>query len=495
MEPEDDTLTRRKTQSDKAEPPSGGRTTPARRSPAERRPPAERTSAPEGTAEDWGSPRIVHKPIPIESLDRDAVSIIRRLTRKGHTAYLVGGCVRDLLLGVEPKDFDIATSARPRQVKRTFRNCRVIGRRFRLAHVIFGSKIIEVSTFRQCTDSEKSDDPDDHLIRDDNVFGTPEADARRRDLTINGLFYDLQQGTVIDYVGGLRDIERKTLRMIGDPDIRFQEDPIRILRAIKFAARLGVHISPKTMHYIEAHRGIIARSAPPRILEEILRMSRGVASRKSFDLMLDTRVLEVVLPDVWAGIEKNPTRCDLYRSEFDVLDEAIREGLEPTAPIVFGVYLLPIVFPEEFFEDDALTTRPDGLTTESKIESVLADLIPRLRLSRRDAGRLRQVLMAQRRLAPSTRKRRFSRSSLARQAYFPEALDLFRIHGRAFGKWSEEAERWQTALDAHAATSGGDGAKGDGRGGDEGGDKPKAPRRRRRRRRRSKRSTGGDDAS
>lgn len=484
MEPEDDNLTSRKRQSDKAEPPSGGRATPARRAPA------ERPAAPEGATEDWGSPRIVHKPIPIEKLDRDAVSIIRRLTRKGHTAYLVGGCVRDLLLGVEPKDFDIATSARPRQVKRTFRNCRVIGRRFRLAHVIFGSKIIEVSTFRQCTDSEKSDDPDDHLIRDDNVFGTPEADARRRDFTINGLFYDLQQGTVIDYVGGLRDIERKTLRMIGDPDIRFQEDPIRILRAIKFAARLGVHISPKTMQYIETHRGMIARSAPPRILEEILRMSRGVASRKSFDLMLDTRVLEVVLPDVWAGIEQDESRCDVYRSEFDVLDDAIRDGLEPTAPIVFGVYLLPIVFPEEFFEADSLSTRPDGLATEAKIEGVLADLIPRLRLSRRDAGRLRQVLMAQRRLAPSARKRRFSRSSLARQAYFPEALDLFRIHGRAFGKWSEEAERWQTALEAHLATENKNGAKGDASRGEDG-DKPKGPRRRRRRRRRSKRSSNG----
>ena len=376
------------------------------------------------------------------------MSVIRRLTRKGHTAYLVGGCVRDLLLDRVPKDFDIATSARPRQVKRIFRNCRVIGRRFRLAHVIFGDKIIEVSTFRQAADTEKPENQGDLLIRDDNVFGTPEEDARRRDFTINGLFYDIQQGTVIDYVGGLHDLERRTLRMIGDPDIRFQEDPIRILRAIKFSARLGVNISPKTMEFIEAHRDKISRSAPPRILEEVIRMTRGLSSLASYDLMLRTRVLEVVLPDVAQALKENSEHDDLYRRYLGVLDREVSDGVDATVPIVFGTYLLPIVFPPSFFEDDKLDTRPDGMSTESRIEEVLADLIPRLRLSRRDAGRLRQILMAQRRLAPSSRKRRFSRSSVARQAYFPEALTLFAIHCSTIGKWTDECGRWKAALEA-----------------------------------------------
>jgi len=416
------------------------------RAPSERSRPLAEPEAEPGN-EDWGSPRMIHKALPKGSIDRDASAVIHRLTRKGHTAYLVGGCVRDLLLGLRPKDFDIATSARPRQVKRIFRNCRVIGRRFRLAHIIFpGQKIIEVSTFRRGTESESSDDSDDLLIRDDNVFGTPEQDARRRDFTINGLFYDIQQGTVIDYVGGLHDIERRTLRMIGDPDIRLQEDPIRILRAIKFAARLRVNISPKTMRYVEDHRDKISRSAPPRILEEILRMSRGVASRHSFDLMLKTGILEEVLPDVANGIEQKPERVELYRRYLDRLDREIADGLEPTAPIVFGVYMLPLVFPESFYAEDSPVVRPDGLSTEKKIEEIVSALVPHLRLSRRDAGRLRQILMAQRRLAPAERKRRFSRSSIARQAYSEEAIALFGIHCHALDKWMEELERWRKSL-------------------------------------------------
>src|SRR6185503_17511295 len=172
------------------------------------------------------------------------VRIIKRLTRFDHTAYLVGGCVRDLLLDRQPKDFDIGTSATPRQIKRLFSNCRIIGRRFRLAHVYFqNGKIIEVATFRARDNGDAApepveDEPSDLLIRDDNVFGTPEEDALRRDFTINALFYDVNAETVIDHADGVGDVLRRLVRTIGDPVVRFKEDPIRILRAIKFAARL-----------------------------------------------------------------------------------------------------------------------------------------------------------------------------------------------------------------------------------------------------------------
>jgi len=409
-------------------------------------PPATpRDDVPREESEDWGSPRIIHRPIPASELDRDAVVVIRRLTRQGHTAYLVGGCVRDLLLATPPKDFDIATSARPRQVKRVFRNCRIIGRRFRLAHVIFGTKIIEVSTFR-CGATASSPE-EDLLIREDNVFGTPEEDARRRDFTINGLFYDIQQGTVIDYVGGLHDIERRTVRTIGDPEIRFQEDPIRILRAVKFAARLNLHISPKTMEAIERHRDKIPRSAPPRILEELLRMGRGGASWESFELMRTTGILAVVLPDVARGIDEQPDRLDRIRRHLEALDARVRTGFAATAPIIFGIYLLPLVYPDGL---DALAPEPvraDGVRTEHRIENLLQDIIPRLHLPRRDAGRLRQILMAQRRLVPAPRRRRFSRTAVARQAYFPEALALLEIQGASIESWTEEIERWRAALD------------------------------------------------
>src|SRR4029077_12735026 len=187
--------------------------------------------------------------IPHEQIDSTAQKVVRRLTRNGFSAYLVGGCVRDLLLGRKPKDFDVATSATPPEIKALFRNCRIIGRRFRLAHIFFGPKIIETSTFRanprevEIVEGESAEatpelSEPELLIRRDNVFGTAEEDARRRDFTINGLFYDLDADRVIDYVEGLPDLERRTVRTIGDPDIRFREDPVRILRAIKFAARL-----------------------------------------------------------------------------------------------------------------------------------------------------------------------------------------------------------------------------------------------------------------
>ena len=171
----------------------------------------------------------------------DAVKVISRMNRYGFVNYLCGGCVRDLLLGLKPKDFDLVTDATPRQVKRLFRNSRIIGRRFRLAQVIFLDRILEVSTFRSA--AEAPDLSGDLLIHRDNVFGTPEEDARRRDFTINGLFYDLETERVLDHVGGLADLDRRVVATIGDPWVRFREDPVRMLRAIKFAARLDFRLS------------------------------------------------------------------------------------------------------------------------------------------------------------------------------------------------------------------------------------------------------------
>src|SRR5262249_330118 len=239
--------------------------------------------------------------IPHEQIDPDAIKVLRRLHRYGFAAYLVGGCVRDLLLKRRPKDFDIATSATPNEIKDLFRNCRIIGRRFRLAHIFFGNKIIETSTFRTNPREGASEEEfasDELLIRRDNVFGSAEDDARRRDFTINGLFYDLQSDQVIDYVAGLPDLEQRLVRTIGDADIRFREDAVRILRAIKFAARLDFTIEPATYKAILVHKGEIAKCAPPRILEELYRLLRGGAARRSMELMRETGVLGVLVPEL-----------------------------------------------------------------------------------------------------------------------------------------------------------------------------------------------------
>ena len=192
--------------------------------------------------------------IPIDQIAAEAQKVIRHLVRSGHQAYLVGGCVRDLLLGRTPKDFDIATDATPSELRELFRNCRIIGRRFRLAHIIFGNKIIETATFRANPREDEETPPTDELyIHRDNVFGTAEQDARRRDFTINGLFYDLSAEKVIDYVDGLDDLRSHSVRTIGDPNVRFREDPVRMLRAVKFAARLGFDIEDQTYRALLSH--------------------------------------------------------------------------------------------------------------------------------------------------------------------------------------------------------------------------------------------------
>src|ERR1051325_8279638 len=277
------------------------------------------------------------------SLDRDAIDpdadrVVRKLTRAGYKAYLVGGCVRDLLVSRTPKDFDVATSATPNEIKATFRNSRIIGRRFRLAHVFFGSKIIETATFRA---NPRDEDDHDLLIRRDNVFGTEAEDAKRRDFTINGLFYDVEREEVIDHVGGLADLDARLIRTIGDPDIRFQEDPVRMLRAIKFAARLSFGFEPATWRALLRWRSEISKCAPPRLLEEMHRLLRGGAARRSFELLVETGVLAVLSPYL-AGLLEGPgaptvappvaatvPRSTIARVEYDEEDPAEHDPDDP----------------------------------------------------------------------------------------------------------------------------------------------------------------------
>src|SRR6476646_10219618 len=228
-------------------------------------------------------PRIVRREehsVSRRDIDPDALKVLYRLRQFDHIAYLVGGSVRDLILGRHPKDFDIGTSAHPYQVKKLFRNCWIIGRRFRLAHVKFGQKVIEVATFRRqvapgeevVADGVPAPDPTTpegaHLIHHDNTFGTPEEDAFRRDFTINALFYDISTFSIIDYVGGLDDLRARVVRMIGDPEVRVREDPVRMIRAIAIAARLDFTIDPPIRSAIAELRHEIARSSPARLLEE-----------------------------------------------------------------------------------------------------------------------------------------------------------------------------------------------------------------------------------
>ena len=462
----------------------------------------------DATSQVHRGPRAVHRPIPEKDLDPDAVKIIRRLARFDHIAYLVGGCVRDLLLDHSPKDFDIATSATPRQVKRAFRNCRIIGRRFRLAHIYFqDGKIIEVATFRaQDTGPDTGPDADtddadgaredaDILIRDDNVFGTPEEDALRRDFTINQLFYDLGSETVLDHAGGLEDLRHRVVRTIGDPEIRFREDPIRILRAIKFAARLDLRIEDDTLRALERVRFDIERAAPPRVLEEINRFCRGGAAVRSFELLRETNVFDVVLPEYHEAYADDGPAWTLLRALLERIDRSVAHGRE----ISTGEILASLVLPQRIDRlgwdlETGRATRPRGVDARRLTDDLLRPIAMRLRVARRDQERARQIVMSLFRMVPAEHVRANTRRAILSRECFADALGILHVlaerfegqFAEAFAYWSDQTVSTEdleagATTDAREAARTGDGRDETGDGRDETGDG--APRRRRRRRR------------
>ena len=257
-----------------------------------------------------------------KNIDPDALKVLYRLSQLGYTAYLVGGGVRDLLMGREPKDFDVGTSAKPNEVKHAFRNCFLIGRRFRLAHIRFGEKVIETATFRQ--NSQSVGEIIEHAAEgpmEDNTFGTPKTDAFRRDFTINGLFYNIKDFSVIDWVGGMKDIEKKIVRAIGDPEIRFQEDPVRMMRAVKFASRLGFKIERKTMAAMKRYHACILSASVPRVCEEVFRLFPYGHSAEAFELMYETGMLGDLLPTLAKFIDRDGGRRSVTFRYLKVLDD------------------------------------------------------------------------------------------------------------------------------------------------------------------------------
>jgi poly(A) polymerase len=385
-----------------------------------------------------------HPPeIPVDRLDQDALRVIYRLRAMGHQAYFVGGCVRDLLLGAKPKDFDLATDAHPGEVRAIFRNCRLIGRRFRLAHVYFrGGKVIEVATFRK-NPTDVADDTGqdgDLLITRDNVFGTAEEDAVRRDFTVNGLFYDPATGEVIDYVGGRADLEAHRMATIGDPEIRMREDPVRALRAVRFAARLGFAIAPDTFEAMRRHAGELARCAPARVLEEIFKLLRCGGSARAFALLRACGALPVILPALGAAHDRwDEPRRKAFFAHLGALDRLVRSGAQPSDVVLLGALVGHLGRAEGEGSDEA--------------EALLAELVQTSRLPRRVAEGVRLALQSQRHFheAPKKaggRRRRRGRGP-AGQPHFTDALQLLQLSVEATGEGLEVLHRWRAEAERH----------------------------------------------
>jgi len=396
-------------------------------------------------------PRGEHS-ISRKQIDPDALRVLYRLHQQHFLAYLVGGSVRDLLLGRRPKDFDIGTSAHPYQVKRLFRNCWIIGRRFRLAHVRFGPKTIEVATFRRKLSAEElvaaanaqptsraiapdGVDADGHprLLHRDNTFGTPEEDAFRRDFTVNSLFYDIASFSIIDYTGGLEDLKARVIRCIGDPSERFQEDPVRMLRAVGMAARLDFAIDRPIEAAIAAHRTEIAKSAPARLMEELYKLLRSGASERAFRMLAERRLFESIAPRLQASsgdaLWRSLAALDAYRNRFEDTPNTF------TNPILLGSLIVPLglapSFPHARHVQDGDRRREP------------APVLGMLPLARRDVERLGQILGLQRRLMDTSSSPR-ARRALMHRGPFQEALAWLEIHGQA----PDVLEHWRGFIEA-----------------------------------------------
>ncbi len=391
------------------------------------------------------------------ALDQDALRVISRLVRQGHEAYLVGGCVRDLMIGRKPKDFDVATSANPRQVKRLFRNGRVIGRRFRLVQIHYSGHIIETATFRREPDPTTNGSAlDDLLIVEDNDYGTAEEDARRRDFTVNGLFLDPTEHRILDYVGGLDDLEARLLRTIGDPLVRLAEDPVRILRAIKFATRLGFRIEEGTWEAMRQHAPELARSAPPRVMEEVLRLLRSGSALGAFRMMRKCGALAVVLPALdehmgpleSSSPEENERKERVWRL-LEALDADVQRGGQPSNALLLAVLFHDVV--ERACELEGLEN-PTGVEWTEVACDVIDPVVTEARLARRDCVRARRVLFQQRRFTQAP-NRRFRPLLFMASEEFEEALQLFRLRTAAWGQGWDVVEGWLERFEAAKAAT------------------------------------------
>lgn len=367
-------------------------------------------------------PEVYSVPLDEELIDADAAKVVRRLTRHGHEAYLVGGCVRDLLVKRRPKDFDVATSARPDDVRRLFRNSRIIGRRFRLVHVLFGGgKVIETATFRRAPEQTPGREGDDLLIRNDNVFGDAHEDAQRRDFTINGLFYDIERREVIDWVGGMPDVERRSVHTIGNPVVRFLEDPVRILRAVKFSARLDFGLTPEVYDAIVSCRPALRRAAKPRLFEEVLRLMREGAAHRALWIAWETGVLDVLLPELSTHLADREESDDLVWRILSEVDRRTQAG------IVFEDTLLWLALLLEPMREACADQEDRAQAAYDFLEPI----IDRLNVPRRIADPVRRVVA----MLPRVESGRLGR--FARSALYPLAVEVSALRQAAL---TQEAE-------------------------------------------------------
>ncbi len=350
-------------------------------------------------------PRASHN-VSRQEISKSALKVLYRLHKAGYQAFLVGGCVRDVLVGLHPKDFDVATDATPDEVRALFGNCRLIGRRFRLAHVRFGREIIEVATFRAA--AEHSDDDVEHdkegrLIRD-NVYGSIDEDVWRRDFTCNALYYNIADFSIWDYVGGVEDVRNKRLVLIGDPEVRLREDPVRMLRAVRFAGKLDFDIDRRVVDAMHHHAPLLANVPPSRLFDEFLKLFQSGHAVTTFDLLQEHGLFRELFPATAEALEGDAEFGAFVRAALENTDRRVAADKSVTPMFLLGVFFWkPVVELARQRRAEEKMTEPQALSLASY--DIVADQQRRLSIPRRFTVPMREMLSLQPRFRSTRGKR------------------------------------------------------------------------------------------
>ena len=387
-----------------------------------------------------------------EDISANALKVMYRLNGAGFESYLVGGCVRDILMGHEPKDFDVATNATPEQIKGLFKNCRLIGRRFRLAHIVFGREIIEVATFRghhQESDEDENvpkakvvakRDSHGQLVRD-NVFGSIEEDAERRDFTFNAMYYSVADFTVTDFANGLAAIEKREVELIGDPETRYREDPVRMLRAVRFAVKLGMRIEEKTADPIKSLANLLQNIPPARLFEETLKLFLSGKGEETFLMLHEYGLIEPLFPQLAPFLkDENSREMQFVRRVLANTDERINSNQRVTPAFLYAALLwYPVEEQSQRLQSESGLNAHDAFNIASG--EVISRQTQRIMIPKRFSTVVRDIWILQQRLPKRFGRRAFQ---LLTHPKFRAGYDFLLVRGQVEGGDLLELAQWWT---------------------------------------------------
>jgi poly(A) polymerase len=393
-------------------------------------------------------PRAAHN-VSRNEISKSALKVLYRLHKAGYQAFLVGGCVRDAMLDLHPKDFDVATNATPEEVRALFGNCRLIGRRFRLAHVRFGREVIEVATFRSAAnhkDDDHAHDEEGRIVRD-NVYGSIEEDVWRRDFTCNALYYNIADFSIWDYTGGYEDVEQKRLVLIGDPDKRMREDPVRMLRAVRFAAKLDFTIDPTAEKALVNDVPLLANVPAARLFDEFLKLFQTGFAEKTFDLLRHYKLFAELFPATDEELDQDPSFVDFVRAALRNTDRRVKDDKSVTPMFLIGVFFWRPT------EKLAAKRRAEEKMSESQSLALAsyelsADQQRRIAIPRRFTAPMREMLALQPRFSQTRGKRAMK---LLEHRRFRAAYD-FMVLLAEVGQFDADKAQFWTDVQNQSAT-------------------------------------------